>query len=178
MTWKKINLKDGTLKVDRSVHYAKGDTFGERKEPKTKNSYRTIKLDKHTIEELKSYKIWVEEKLLKIGKKLSDYPSLPIIFSDDLELLHRSQARKIWDTIVRQAELEHRGYHSLRHSHASNLICDGYPMELVSKRLGHSSIQITVDTYFHIHEEYQKKVDDSILEKVAEKRYGGVTTTK
>ena len=56
------------------------------------------------------------------------------------------------------------------------MICDGYPMELVSKRLGHSSIQITIDTYTHIYEEYQNKVDDSILEKIAEKRYGGVAT--
>ena len=49
-------------------------------------------------------------------------------------------------------------------------------MELVSKRLGHSSIQITIDTYTHIYEEYQNKVDDSILEKVAEKRHGSVTS--
>ena len=49
-------------------------------------------------------------------------------------------------------------------------------MELASKRLGHSSIQIAMDLHFHIYEEYQNRVDDDILEKVAEKRHGSVTT--
>ena len=39
------------------------------------------------------------------------------------------------DKIVRQAGLEHTGYHALRFKHASNLICDGYPIQLVSKCL-------------------------------------------
>ena len=88
LKWKKINLSEGTLKVNRSVHYAEGDTKGEWKDPKTKKSYRTIKLDKPTIKELESYKIWVKEKLLKIGMKLCDFPTLPVIFSDDFKLLH------------------------------------------------------------------------------------------
>ena len=43
LTWKKINLNDGTLKVNRSVEYSKGDTNGGLKLPKTDNSIRTIK---------------------------------------------------------------------------------------------------------------------------------------
>lgn len=37
--------------------------------------------------------------------------------------------------------------HDLRHWHASVLLAEGVPMHVVSKRLGHSSITTTVDTY-------------------------------
>ena len=72
-------------------------------------------------------------------------------------MLHRSQTRKIWDTIVRQAELEHRGFHSLRHTHASNLFEADFDILTISKRFGHSSVAITMDVYTHFFERKKKK---------------------
>lgn len=51
--------------------------------------------------------------------------------------------------------------HLFRHTHATDLIRDGWEMAHVQKRLGHASIQTTVDTYVHLtegdlKEEYQK----------------------
>ncbi|MUG92599.1 tyrosine-type recombinase/integrase [Scytonema sp. UIC 10036] len=51
--------------------------------------------------------------------------------------------------------------HLLRHSHATNLIRAGWDMSYVQKRLGHSDIQTTVNTYVHLLDddlktEYQK----------------------
>ena len=51
--------------------------------------------------------------------------------------------------------------HLLRHSHATNLIRSGWDMSYVQKRLGHSDIQTTVNTYIHLLDddlkaEYQK----------------------
>lgn len=40
--------------------------------------------------------------------------------------------------------------HDLRHSHASWLLNAGYPIHVVQARLGHESIQTTVDTYGHL----------------------------
>lgn len=39
--------------------------------------------------------------------------------------------------------------HNIRHSHGSWLLHDGWPMMTVSRRLGHKSIQTTVDIYGH-----------------------------
>ncbi|PQM56459.1 MAG: hypothetical protein CML39_04340 [Rhodobacteraceae bacterium] len=81
-----------------------------------------------------------------------------IIFADDLGLTHSSQQRKIWDTIVKQAGLEHRGIHSLRYTHVPNLIDkETYPLA-ISRRLGHSSIKITMDLYSHFFERNKKKM--------------------
>lgn len=40
--------------------------------------------------------------------------------------------------------------HDLRHTHASWLINAGYPLPVIQRRLGHESIQTTVDTYGHL----------------------------
>lgn len=40
--------------------------------------------------------------------------------------------------------------HDLRHTHASWLINDGVPLNVVQRRLGHESITTTVDTYGHL----------------------------
>lgn len=54
--------------------------------------------------------------------------------------------------------------HDLRHSHASVLIAHNFPIAYISKRLGHSKISITLDTYTHFLEretgEIKKKLDE------------------
>ena len=95
-----------------------------------------------------------------------------MVFSDDLGLPHRSQLRKTYDTIVKQSGLEHRGYHSLRHTHASNLFdAEIYPLA-ISRRLGHSTIAITMDIYSHFFERRKKKMV-SVLESIQERQKGG-----
>ncbi len=41
-------------------------------------------------------------------------------------------------------------FHDLRHTHASQLLRAGVSAKVVSERLGHSAIGITLDTYSHI----------------------------
>ncbi len=40
--------------------------------------------------------------------------------------------------------------HGLRHMHASLMIASGTNLAVVSKRLGHSSVQVTGDMYSHL----------------------------
>jgi len=51
--------------------------------------------------------------------------------------------------LASKAGLKGVGLHSLRHSHASQLLSDGVPLPTVSKRLGHSSVNITAQIYSH-----------------------------
>ena len=98
LTWRKVDLENGTINVTRTVHYANGDTNPALKLPKTKKSIRVIELTPNDIAELKSYKLWMQEKLLPTR---ADINKVPLIFSDDFGLPHRSQIRKIYETIVR-----------------------------------------------------------------------------
>lgn len=54
--------------------------------------------------------------------------------------------------------------YSLRHTHASYLISKGIPIEYISKRLGHSNISITLNTYTHVLEEHRNEQANAVRE--------------
>ena len=119
------------IHIKRTVDYAAGDTQGALKEPKTKSSQRTIYLTDSNVREIEKYKVWVSEKLLKVSKRVE--ASTPFLFDIDLGVLHRSASRRRWETILKQAGLKHRGFHSLRHTHASNLIAQNVNMKYINR---------------------------------------------
>lgn len=55
--------------------------------------------------------------------------------------------------------------HLLRHTHATDLIRDGWDMAHVQKRLGHSSIQTTINTYTHLTDDDLKEAYQKYLEQ-------------
>ena len=52
--------------------------------------------------------------------------------------------------IIRKAGLQHIRVHDLRHMHASLMLKAGIHPKIVSERLGHANIGITLDTYSHV----------------------------
>ena len=55
--------------------------------------------------------------------------------------------------------------HSLRHTHASLLAARGYPLEAISRRLGHEDSRITKEIYLHTTRDIQK-ADADLLDKI------------
>jgi integrase/recombinase XerD len=55
--------------------------------------------------------------------------------------------------------------HLFRHTHATNLIRDGWDMAHVQKRLGHASVQTTINTYTHLTDEDLKKAYQKYLQE-------------
>ena len=51
---------------------------------------------------------------------------------------------------VRQSGLPHLTLHGLRHAHATLALSAGINPKVVSERLGHSSIAVTMDIYSHV----------------------------
>ena len=56
--------------------------------------------------------------------------------------------------------------HGLRHSHASDLLLRKISAKVVSARLGHASVMITLDTYSHIVPELQTEAAMAIEEGI------------
>lgn len=69
-----------------------------------------------------------------------------------------------WIRFLRKHRLPSVRFHDLRHAHATLLLLQGIHPKIVSERLGHSSIGITLDTYSHvlptIQEEAARAFDD------------------
>jgi integrase len=55
-----------------------------------------------------------------------------------------------WRRLVRQSGLPHVRFHDLRHAHATLMLVGGVHPKVVSERLGHASVGITLDTYSHV----------------------------
>lgn len=64
-------------------------------------------------------------------------------------ILHRTFWSRVWLPAVEHLDPRPR-IHDLRHSHASVLLARGIPIHVISRRLGHSNISVTVDTYGHL----------------------------
>lgn len=75
--------------------------------------------------------------------------------------------------LAKKASLKLR-LHDLRHSHATQLLINGVHPKVVSERLGHSSVGITLDTYSHVlpglQEEAVKKLDGALRLAIEKQR--------
>jgi integrase len=60
-----------------------------------------------------------------------------------------------WSRLLVRAGLPHVRFHDLRHAHATLMLLQGVHPKVVSERLGHSSIGITLDIYSHVLPEMQ-----------------------
>lgn len=104
---------------------------------KTKKSNRTVAIPLDLHDELTA---------LCKGKKKAD---LVFTASRGGQVQHRTFWSRYWLPAVEHMDPRPR-IHDLRHSHASWLLGGGVPIHVVQARLGHESIQTTVDTYGHL----------------------------
>lgn len=74
---------------------------------------------------------------------------------NDFSPLRYSAVRKLFLRLSKKLEFKVTP-HMLRHSHATNLIKSGMEASFVQKRLGHASVQTTLDTYTHIDDDAMK----------------------
>jgi integrase len=56
---------------------------------------------------------------------------------------------RVWRPLLEKAEVRYIRVHDARHTNASPMLRRGVPPGYVSRQLGHSSIQVTVDLYGH-----------------------------
>ncbi len=65
--------------------------------------------------------------------------------------------RRHFDKILKVAELPPMRLYDLRHTSATLLLAAGEHPKVVSERLGHSSITLTLDTYSHVLPDMQQQ---------------------
>ena len=154
LAWDDIDFEQHTLSVNRMFDYRTSQQF---QKPKSEKSKRTIALDKATIAWLKRYKLQVQK----------DYPKY--VFMDKFgQHVSNSGVNKALKKACSKAGVKEITFHKLRHTHCSILLYKGINIKYISKRLGHSSTQITYEVYGHILDELDQqeaqRVDDIMAE--------------
>lgn len=151
LTWKDIDLIHSTISVNKSWDEKK-KAF---KPTKTSSSKRTIK---------------VNRSLLNVIADLKANHSV-MVFQNVLGTIPTSNAlNKCLRSIMQSAGIEKQGFHfhSLRHVHVAYLLSKGVDIYAISKRLGHSNITVTLNTYSYLIDEFKAKNDTLIIDKLAE----------
>lgn len=70
---------------------------------------------------------------------------------------------KEFSRLVKRVDgIPHVRFHDLRHSHATLLLQQGEHPKVISERLGHSTISITMDTYSHVMPNMQQEAADKL----------------
>jgi len=146
LQWSDIDLKTGETSVQRTLEQTKeGLRF---KEPKTQRASRTVALAAITVEALKRHKVQQAERRLQLGPVYEDHG---LVFArDDGSPWPPDSFSTAFASLIRRSGLPRLRFHDLRHSHASQLLRQGVHPKVVSERLGHSSINTTLDTYSHV----------------------------
>lgn len=70
--------------------------------------------------------------------------------------------RRAFARIVSAARLEHLRIHDLRHTAATLMLRAGVHPKVVSERLGHATVSITLDTYNHVLPDMQRDAAEAL----------------
>ena len=128
--------------------------------PKSDRSRRMIALDEKTIAVLAEHKRAEEEKRLKRGARLT--PHEFVFAHDDGSPIHPACFSQIFSRRVAAAQVPRIRFHDLRHTHATLALRARVHPKIVSERLGHSTIAITLDTYSHCIPSMQREAAEVI----------------
>ncbi|GAA0313545.1 tyrosine-type recombinase/integrase [Bacillus carboniphilus] len=160
--WKDIDFENKILRVVTTIT-TKGKSDG-----KTQNSYsRPIDLDDGTIAELKNRKKQVAKDKLKAGTAYDDQ-DLVVCTSLGKPISPRNLNR-LWYKLRDKVDIPNIRFHDLRHTHATLMLLQGIPAKVVSERLGHASIQTTLNTYGHLLPSIQKEAIQIFSRNLIEK---------
>ena len=147
LRWSYVDLDLATLSVVETLHQLHNRQFVFR-QPKSKKGRRLIALSSSLALLLREHKSKQELDRMLLGK-----PLLPndLVFSNpDGSPLQPDGITKAFTRIVQSIGLHGVRFHDLRHTHATLMLWQGIHPKIVSERLGHSSIAITLDTYSHV----------------------------
>lgn len=144
LRWSDMDLDAGRLAVRRSLVVVKSSLeFSD-----TKSGHgRQVALDPTTRAVLRLHRRHQAEERLAWGPAYRDDDL--VICREDGSPLHPGRLVDAFQRHTKAAVLPRIRFHDLRHTHATLALAAGVHPKIVSERLGHASIAITMDTYSH-----------------------------
>ena len=147
LRWQDVDFDQAVLRVQQTCQWLPRQGFIFR-QPKSYRSVRPVALSPDTVERLRQCRVKLLEERLAAG---TAYEDNNLVFANALGApIHPSTLRGAWLRMLKKAGLGHIRFHDLRHAHASLLMAQGVHPKIVSERLGHATVGITLDTYSHV----------------------------
>jgi integrase len=161
LRWSDVDLEEGIVIIRQQLldRWDDGPVFGP---PKTKaGEHRRVELDSQTLGSLIAHRFAQDAER---AEWLVAYEDFDLVFcQQNGRPYDPSAVTKTFSALAAAAGLRHIRLHDLRHGAASLMLAAGIPIEIVSKRLGHSSIGITMDTYSHMLEGVGRRAAEAAM---------------
>ncbi len=163
LTWQHLDLKHARLAVVQTLTVV--DYHDVRfSEPKTAKGRRSVALDHRTVAALKGHRKAQLRERLSWGEAWTD---TGLAFSrEDGTAIHPERLTSWFEQLSRDAGLPKIRLHDLRHSYATAALTAGVAAKVVSERLGHASVGITLDTYSHVLPALQEDAADVVADMI------------
>lgn len=157
LQWDAVNFDNNTISV-RSVLDHKTRQIVEK--TKTASSTRSVLVSDECMDMLRKHRIKQKERKLSLG---TGYTDSDMVCTTEIgtQIRARNLLRAYYHYIQR-AGLKRITFHELRHTHATILLSEGLEPAIIKDRLGHSSIDVTIDIYSHVTSNMQKLAADTI----------------
>ena len=150
LEWSDIDFQNGIMTISKSCHYGKNERGKQERiieTPKTQNSVRIIPIPKNLIPVLRKY------------KKSSDSP---YVVSERGKPVSVRSYQRSFELLQKRLKLQHRGFHSLRHTFATRALECGMDVKTLSEILGHINPNITLKRYAHSMLDHKKEMMNRI----------------
>jgi len=147
LRWQDIDFIYSQIYVNRSLHHLKDGSYVFTT-PKSERSRRTIALPPSAFLALNEYREVKDSDALLLDKPITD---TDLVFSSiEGKPLRPNTVTRAWSMLAVKASVKVIRLHDARHTHASLMLKQGIHPKVVQERLGHASIQMTLDTYSHV----------------------------
>jgi integrase len=144
LTWSDVDFESGIMTVDKSLEETKA---GLRVKSTKSGKARRFAVPAQALQVLQQHRAQQDRDRALFGK---DYSSMGLVFCKPEGTFYRPDSISSRVTeILRKAGLTSASLHTLRHSHASELLSKGAPIPTVAKRLGHANANVTLSIYSH-----------------------------
>ncbi|MBA2876378.1 integrase [Anoxybacillus caldiproteolyticus] len=154
LKWDDVDFENKKIRIKRSLCFVSGQGL-IFKEPKTQKSKRQISISQHVVNVLKKHKQKQEFQKEKLWRQYED--NNLIVCTDDGKPLDPRNLLRQFYRLIEEANVPRISFHDLRHTHATILMQQGENPKVVSERLGHSRVGITLDLYSHVSDDLQEQ---------------------
>jgi integrase len=158
LRWSDVDWERSRVKIAQTVVVV--DYKPVISEPKTKKGRRSIKLDPGTMAALRAHRKSQLEERMAWGEAYQDND---LVFAkENGGLPHPQTVSHAFEMAARSAGLPVIRLHDTRHSYATLALAAGVHPKIVSERLGHSTVAITLDRYSHSVPALEESAADTI----------------
>jgi integrase len=162
LQWKDVELDKGTVMVQRTLVWRRKGGGWYFAEPKTARSRRTIPVPASLVRGMREHRRRQAEQRLKTGPKYQHH-DLVFATAEGSPLMPRNLLSRHFKPTLKRAELPGSiRLYDLRHTCATLLLSAGENPKVVSERLGHASVAMTLDVYSHVLPTMQQAAADRL----------------